>query len=441
MTIQIIRAAVLHFPRQSQTPAADIQYFAAGGLVIDDGKIVDLNDYGLMVGRYPDADVVDYRGKLLIPGLIDSHIHFPQTEMIASYGEQLLEWLENYTFPVERKFADPVYAQKIADVFLQQLLRNGTTTAMVYSSVHKEATDALFSAAQQRQMLIIGGKTCMDRHCPEWLQDSAQTAQRQSAELIEQWHGKDRLYYCLTPRFAPTSSPAQLECLGELAQQYPDVFIQTHLSESRQEIEWVKSLYPDADNYLDVYDRAGLVRSRAVFGHCIHLVDDEWSRLSESGATIAFCPSSNLFLGSGLFALHKAREHQVHVTLGTDVGAGTSFNLLRTMGDAYKVCQLQGDKLDPLTGLYMLTQGAAVALQLEDKIGNLNIGTDADFVLLAPDFDTLSTLRLRDSSKTDNPADIIFALSMLGDDRAIAATWVNGCLAYQQQEEQLYAMD
>ncbi|WP_438864745.1 guanine deaminase [Neptunicella sp.] len=439
MTKHIIRAGVVHFPQSSQTPAQDVEYFADGGLVIQNGKIVDLDTYTDALERNPDATLIDYAGKLLIPGLIDSHVHFPQTEMIASYGEQLLKWLEHYTFPVEGKFAEPEYASKMADVFLQQLLRNGTTTAMVYSSVHKGATEALFHAAQQRQMLVIGGKTCMDRHCPDWLQDSAILAQQHSAELIQQWHGKDRLHYCLTPRFAPTSSDAQLEVLGELAQQYPDVFIQTHLSETKQEIEWVKSLYPQADNYLDVYDRVGLVRSRAVFGHCIHLVDDEWSRLSESGATIAFCPSSNLFLGSGLFDLEKARQHQVHVALATDVGAGTSFNLLRTMGDAYKVCQLQGIQLDPLAGLYMMTQGAAVALKLDDKIGNLNSGTDADFVILDPDFDSLTSLRLAGfealDSSPERPADIIFALSMLADDRAIASTWVNGKPLYQREKQ------
>lgn len=438
MTINTIRASILHFPSASQAPDTEHQYFHDGLLVTRNGKVVDIGEAESLIPQYPQANHTDYSGKLLIPGLIDSHLHFPQTEMIASYGEQLLEWLENYTFPVEGKFEDPQYAAMIAEVFLRQLYKNGTTTAMVYSSVHKGATDALFAAAQNNNMLMIAGKVCMDRNCPPWLQDTPLTAQRDSAELIQQWHGNDRLYYAITPRFAPTSSPEQMQALAELAQQYPDVFIQTHLSENRNEIAWVKSLYPDFNSYLDVYDHYSMVRPRAVFGHCLHLESQEWQRLAEAGATIAFCPTSNLFLGSGLFDLDQAQANNIHLALATDVGGGNSFSMLKTFGEAYKVCQLRRTKLSPMQGLYMMTQGAAVALQLEDKIGNLNVGSDADFVLLDPMFDELSSLRLQNS--INNPSDIIFALCMLGDDRAISATYIAGELVHQYNKGSTYAV-
>jgi guanine deaminase len=428
MTIYAYRASILHFPQASTCPKDSFEYFKDGIMVTRNDKIIACGEATSLINQYQEAELQDYSGKLLIPGLIDSHLHFPQTEMIASYGEQLLDWLENYTFPVERKFADPQYAAKIADIFLAQLYRHGTTTGMVYSSVHKEATDALFAAAQKHNMLMIAGKVCMDRHCPTWLQDTPETAQRDSAELIENWHGKDRLHYAITPRFAPTSTEAQLAVLGELAEQYPSVFIQSHLSENHDEISWVKSLYPKHLGYLDVYDHFKLLRPGAVFGHCLHLEQQEWQRMAESGATIAFCPSSNLFLGSGLFDLKYAEEQLIPVALATDVGGGTSFSMLRTMGEAYKVGQLQGHQLDPMHGLYLMTQGAAVGLGLEQQIGNLNPGSDADFVILNPDFDELSSLRFEQHRE---PEDIIFALSMLADDRAISATYIAGQAVYK----------
>jgi guanine deaminase len=438
MITTTIRASILHFPRATGTPEIDFEYISDGLLVMRNGKVINLGEARSLIPQYPDAISEDYTGKLLIPGLIDSHLHFPQTEMIASYGKQLLEWLENYTFPVENKFSNEEYAAVIADVFLRQLHKNGTTTAMVYSTVHKGATDALFRAAQSKKMLMIAGKVCMDRNCPPYLQDTPESAQRDSADLIDKWHGKDRLHYALTPRFAPTSSPEQMLALAELAKQYPDVFIQTHLSENRNEIAWVKSLYPEFTHYLDVYDYYSMVRPRAVFGHCLHLEEPEWRRMAESGATIAFCPTSNLFLGSGLFDLDKARGLNIPVALATDVGGGTSFSMLKTLGEAYKVCQLQHQQLSPMQGLYLMTQGAAIALQLEDSIGNLNVGSDADFVLLDPAFDELTALRLQHCA--NSPEDIIFALSLLGDDRAIAATYIAGEPVYQANKETVHAL-
>lgn len=433
MAFKTFRGSILHFPKQTQNHEHDVEYFEDGYLVTRNDKIVDLGETDQLKSKYPDAQHHDYTGNLIIPGLIDSHLHFPQTEMLACYGEQLLEWLENYTFPTEQKFADGDYARKISDIFIRQLFRNGTTSAMVYSSVHKQATDALFETAQQSNMLIVAGKVCMDRNCPEILRDTPYSAQRDSADLIDRWHGKGRQHYAITPRFAPTSSPQQMQALGELAQQYPDVFIQTHLSENKNEIEWVKSLYPGFDHYLDVYDHYGMVRPRSFFGHCLHLDEHEWKLMASSGASIAFCPTSNLFLGSGLFDLNTAQNHNVHLSLATDVGAGTSFSMLRTMGEAYKVCQLQNAKLSPLYGLYLMTQGSAVAMGLEHKIGNLNVNSDADFVVLNPHFDEITALRLANQSQ--KPQDSMFALSMLGDDRATAATWVAGNLVYENLEE------
>ncbi|MBU3003570.1 guanine deaminase [Paraglaciecola arctica] len=427
-TAQAYRASILHFPEKSDCPKQQYQFIEDGLLVTRNDKIEFIGEYKNHINQYPEAKLYDYSGKLLLPGFIDSHLHFPQTEMIASFGEQLLDWLTDYTFPVERKFADPQYASHIAKIFVRQLHRHGTTTGMVYSSVHKQAADALFQEAASHNMLLIAGKVCMDRNSPDWLQDTPQSAQQDSAELIQKWHNKGRLKYAITPRFAPTSSHEQLHALGELAQQYPDVFIQTHLSENHNEIAWVKELFPERKNYLDVYDHYGLVRKGAVFGHGIHLEQSEWQRLQETQASIAFCPTSNLFLGSGLFDLAKAEQQEVPVMLATDVGGGTSFSMLKTMGEAYKICQLKGNQMDPMHGLYLMTQGAALGLGLENSIGNLNPGTAADFVILDPEFDELSALRFEHHR---TPQDMLFALSMMADDRAIIATYVAGTAVYQ----------
>jgi len=296
--ITLFRASILHFPKRSSLPKDDVVFFADGALLVQGEKILDVGEYALLSAQYKQAKYVDYQKRLIVPGLIDSHLHYPQSEMIAKYGEQLLSWLENYTFPTERKFASTEYCQHIAKLFIQQLINNGTTTACAFATVHQHAASALFSEASAINMAIITGKVCMDRHCPSDLQDTPELAQQQSEALIEKWHGKGRNLYALSPRFAPTSSAKQLAVLGELAQQYPSVFIQTHLSENQHEIEWVKSLYPEHKTYLDVYDHYNMVRPRALFGHCLHLHNEEWQRLSEASATAVFCPTSNLFLGS-----------------------------------------------------------------------------------------------------------------------------------------------
>ncbi|MFC3120058.1 guanine deaminase [Agaribacter flavus] len=419
----IFRGSIAHFPKVSTSPKDDIVYLHDGAIVVENGKITAIDDYKQIQQTFPSMPLTDYSGKLIVPGFIDSHTHFPQTEMIASYGEQLLAWLAEYTFPTELKFADKSYSEKMAGHFIQQLVRNGTTTALAFSTVHAHACNALFSAAAKRNMAMITGKVCMDRHCPEDLQDTPELAYQESKALIEKWHGKGRSLYAITPRFAPTSSDEQLQALGKLASEYPDVFIQTHLSENKDEIAWVSSLFPHCSNYLGVYQHYGLVRKRAVFGHCIHLQDEEWQALSSAGATVAFCPSSNLFLGSGLFDKQTADKYQVQQALASDVGAGTSFNLLRTYGEAYKVSQLKGQAIDPLQGLYMMTMGAAAALELDKDIGNLNPNTFADFVVLEPHFNSLSTLRINDTSDC---ADTLFALSIMGDERCINQTYIAG---------------
>ncbi|ANB26795.1 guanine deaminase [Alteromonas stellipolaris] len=437
--MQLFRANIAHFPTPSTVSssfAEDIAVIHDGGLVIEGKKIIATGSFTSMREQYPNAVLHDHKDSWILPGLIDSHLHYPQTESIASYGEQLLSWLENYTFPTEKQFANVEHAQKIAKVFLQQLLKNGTTTGFVFSSVHQGCCNALFSAASEIDMAIVAGKVCMDRNCPADLQDCPETAQKDSAVLIEKWHNTGRNRYAITPRFAPTSSEAQLAALGELATQYKDVFVQTHLSENVDEIAWVKTLFPKASGYLDVYDKYNLVRPRAVFGHGIHLSSDEWQRLGEAEATLAFCPTSNLFLGSGLFDLQTAKENNVHVALATDVGAGTSFSMLKTYGDAYKVSQLRQAPIDPIEGFYLMTQGAAVAHKLDDEIGNLNPNTVADFIIVTPRYDELMELRIKPNAEFD---DVFFALSILGDDRAIAETWISGQCCYNKKETH-YAM-
>jgi guanine deaminase len=413
----------LHFGQATQYINDGACYFDDGALVVEGSHIVALGSYTEVAITYANAKQVDYSNRLIVPGLIDSHLHYPQTEMIAKYGEQLLSWLENFTFPTENKFASYAYCEQIAKHFIELLISNGTTTAFAFSTVHKHATSALFTEASKFNMAMVTGKVCMDRHCPDILQDTADSAQRDSEELIKKWHGNGRNLYALTPRFAPTSSEKQLAMLGELAQQYPEVFIQTHLSENHHEIEWVKKLFPAQKSYLDVYDHFNMVRPRALFGHCLHLQQEDWLRLAEAESTAVFCPTSNLFLGSGLFDLQQAQECGVSVALATDVGAGTSFNMLSTFGEAYKVGQLQGKPLSALEGLYMMTQGPAHNYGLSDQIGNLNPGTYADFIVLNPQFNALSQLR---THADEGAEDVLFALSFIGDDRAVEATYIAG---------------
>ncbi|XOV77957.1 MAG: guanine deaminase [Aestuariibacter sp.] len=428
---KLIKGKILHFARATATPENDYTFIADGALLVESGKIAAIGTAPELQQQFPNALQVDYSEHYILPGFIDSHIHMPQTEMIASYGEQLLDWLNKYTFPTERQFENAEYADRISRFFLKQLWQNGTTSAMAYATVHPTSVNALFNAASEHDMAIWTGKVCMDRHSPEWLQDTAQTAYSESAELIEKWHHQGRNRYVITPRFAPTSTPEQLAAIGKLQKEYPDTYLQTHLSENTDEVEWVKSLFPEAKNYLDVYDQYGLVHDRAFFGHCIYLDDDSWQTLADRKAKVSFCPRSNTFLGSGLYPLHKAKQYGVVSTLATDVAGGDSFNMLRTLGEAYKVCQLQGETLDAMSGLYMMTMGSAIALGADKEIGNLSPQSAADFVVLDPHFSDLSQLRITD---TNAPEDVIFALSMLADERTTVATWIAGNPVFEQEK-------
>ena len=372
--------------------------------------------------------VLDYRGYTIVPGFIDCHVHYPQLEVIASFGTQLLDWLESYTFPAEAAFADFEHAYERAEFFLDELLKNGTTSALVFATVHPESAEAIFQAAQRRGMRLYAGKVLMDRHCPDYLRDTPESAYADSRRLIEKWHGQDRLGYAVTPRFAPTSSAAQLEAAGRLAHEFPDVHVQTHLAENPAEVAWVAELFPEARSYLDVYDHFGLLRERSVFAHCLHLDDEDLRAMAGAGGAMAFCPSSNLFLGSGLFDLARARERDIAVGLGTDVGGGTSLSMLQTIGDGYKVLQLNGQNLHAYRALYLATLGGAEALGVADRIGNLALGKEADFVVLKSDATAMMALR---NEVPLDPAQSLFVQMILGDERVVEATYLMGEMAYR----------
>lgn len=412
-------------PGESVVPNS-VEVFDDGLLVIEDGVVVEAGDATVLLQKHSDnAVVVDYSGKFLVPGFVDCHVHFPQLDIIASYGTQLLDWLDRYAFPAEMKFADKSYATEVAEVFLDELLKNGTTTALVFGTVHAHSADAILGAAQARGMRLIAGKVLMDKNCPPTLQDTPQSAYEDSRALIERWHGNDRLGYAITPRFALTSSDEQLAAAGRLANEYPDVWVHTHLAENTAEVAQIVRQFPNSRSYLDVYDQHDLLRERSVFAHCLHLDDEDRHCMAAKGGAMAFCPTSNLFLGSGLFDLRIARAAGIRAGLGSDVGGGTSLSLLRTAGEAYKVLQLQDQTLPAARSLYLATLGAAEALYLDDKIGNFESGKEADFVVLDPVGTTLSERRTRDVSSIDES---LFALTMLADDRHIAATYVAGVL-------------
>lgn len=413
-----------------------VRYIPDGLLVIENGIVKELGPYDSLREKYAQVPVIDYSGKLITPGFIDTHIHFPQVEVIAAYGEQLLEWLYKYTFPTEGKFKDKKYARQVAKFFLDELLKNGTTTALVFAAVFPQSVEAFFEEAYDRNLRMIAGKVMMDRNAPDFLVDTAASSYQDSKALIQKWHNKGRLLYAVTPRFAVTSTDEQLRLAGKLLEEFPDVYLHTHLSENPDEVTLVAKLFPQAKGYLDVYDQAGLVRPRSVFAHGVQLTDEEFQRLSQAKAAISFCPTSNLFLGSGLFKLGKAKspDHPVEVGLGTDVGGGTSFSLLTTAHEAYKVVHLQQQCLSPFKALYLATLGGARALYLEDKLGNFAPGKEADFVVL----DTRATplLGFRNPIPTVASvtalADEVFSLIILGDDRTIQATYVMGEVAYEK---------
>ncbi len=432
-TVKAWRAAIVHSLADPTEVGleASYEYLADGLLVTENDRITALGHARDLLPSLPeDAEVFECPNSLITPGFIDTHIHYPQTGMIASYGEQLLDWLNNYTFPAENRFAESHHADHVAETFLTELLRNGTTTALVFGTVHKASVDAFFRAAKQRNLRMICGKVMMDRNAPDYLTDTVESSYEDSRELIERWHNKGRLHYAVTPRFAPTSTSEQLSAAAQLLREFPDLYLHTHLSENPKECEWVHELFPESRNYLDVYDQHELLSERSVFAHCLHLCDQEFQRLSETGSAIAFCPTSNFFLGSGLFNLPKAEHHRVNVGLGTDVGAGTSFSLLQTLNEAYKAMQMQGAKLHPLKSLYLATLGGAKALRLDDRIGSLSVGKEADFVVLDCHSTPLMTYRMQN---TETLEEKLFVLTMLGDDRAVRYTVSAGNVVHDRE--------
>lgn len=426
------RGAILHFLDDPAAGAVGAhEYFDDGLLVVEDGFVASVGAASDALAALPaGTPVVDWRGKLLLPGFVDTHIHYPQADMIAAGGLQLLDWLERYTFPAEREFGDIAHAREVADFFLDELLRNGTTTALVFATVHPESVDAFFEAAKARGARMIAGKVLMDRNCPAYLRDTAESGYADSKALIARWHGADRLSYAVTPRFAPASTERQLELAGRLLDEHPGVFLQTHVAENRAEVAWAAELFPGRRSYLDIYDHFRLVRQRSVYAHCLHLDEADRARMGAAGAAMAFCPTSNLFLGSGLFDLAAARRHAVRVGLGTDIGGGTSFSMLRTQDEAYKVSQLAGLGLGALDTWYLATLGGARALYLDDRIGNFLPGKEADFVVLDPAATPLLARRIRAAPTL--PARL-FVLATLGDDRAVAATYLMGAQRHARE--------
>jgi guanine deaminase len=425
MNASLHRGALLHFLDDPATAGEEsYAYHEDGALLVENGHVVAAGDAAeVAIRAAPDTPVLVHDNALLLPGFIDAHVHYPQLDIVGAHGEQLLEWLDRYVFPTEARFGDPVHASEVARRFLDELLRNGTTTALVFGTVHPESVDAFFEAAEARNLRMIAGKVLMDRNAPSYLRDTPETGYRESKALIERWHGRGRARYAVTPRFAPTSSPEQLARAGQLLREHPGVYLHTHMSESLNEIAWVEALFPHLDHYLHSYDEAGLLGRRSVFAHCVHLSDAEWQRMAATGSNAAFCPTSNLFLGSGLFPLASAERHAVEVGLGTDVGAGTSLSLLETIDEAYKVQQLQGVSLSPLKSFYLATLGGVRALDLEEHLGNFLPGKEADFLVIDLAPTPLLAARI---ARCSSLFEKLFVLSTLGDDRCVRETWIMG---------------
>ncbi|MGU3496459.1 guanine deaminase [Xanthobacteraceae bacterium A53D] len=433
--LRALRGAAISFRGNPfLAPAEDcLTYESDALLVMDGGRITAFGPYEAVRPTLPEGTPVrTFPDAILCPGFIDTHVHYPQTEMVGSFAGDLLDWLEAHTFPTEQKFADPAHAARIARVFLRELLRAGTTTAMVYCTVHPQSAEALFAECARHDALMIAGKVLMDRHAPPALLDRSVTQSVDESEaLIARWHGRGRALYAVTPRFAGSCSQAQLEAAGHLLDRHDGLYLQTHLAENLREIQWIEGMFPHRADYLDIYAKAGLVRPRAVFGHGVHLKERHFCACHDTGAALAHCPTSNLFLGSGLFRLFEALDPRrpVRIGLGTDIGAGTSFSQLATMGAAYQVAALNGHRLDALRAFYLATLGGAHALHLDHRLGQLAPGHDADICVL--DLKATELLALR-TARAENIADQLFALMTLGDDRTVAATYVAGRCVYER---------
>jgi guanine deaminase len=428
MNRTILRGRTLSFLRFPETidDLAACRYEEDGGLLIEDGKIVASGSFADVKAKAGEGTkIVDHRPNLILPGFIDCHVHMPQMQVIASYGAELLDWLNTYTFPEETKFRDAQHGRRIARLFLDEMLRQGTTTVAAYCSVHKASAEAFFAESHERNMLNVAGKVMMDRNAPEGVLDTPQSGYDDTKALIAEWHGKGRQHYAVTPRFAITSTPEQMETAQALMREHPDLHMQTHLSENHAEIAFTQELFPSSKDYTDVYEHYGLLGPQSLFGHCIHLSEREADALSASGSVAVFCPTSNLFLGSGLFDYQRFRKRDkaLRIAVATDVGGGTNYSMLRTMDEAYKVIALNGEKLNPLASFWQITRGNAEALSLVDRIGTLEPGTDADLTVL--NARATPGMRLR-METVGTLAEELFLLQTLGDDRTVVETYVAG---------------
>ncbi len=418
---QLIRGRTLSFHADPTDTEDAFTYHEDGAIMVRDGKIAAVGDYADL--KDPAIPETDHRPHLILPGFIDSHIHFPQVQVVASWGAQLLDWLNTYTFPEEARFSEQGHAPAMAEKFLDLLLAHGTTTAAAYCSVHPQSAQALFTATHARNMAMIAGKVMMDRNAPEAVLDTPQQGYDDSKALIAAWHGRGRQRYAITPRFAITSTPEQLAMTGQLAREHPDCHIQTHLSENRDEIAFTLSLYPHARDYLDIYESHGLLGDKILLGHSIHLEEREIARIAETGSHPVFCPTSNLFLGSGLFDEAGLRARGISSGIATDIGGGTSYSMLQTLNEGYKILQLRGQKLHPYAAFHWATRGNARVLGMEDRIGTLAPGSDADLVVLDSRATPAMALRME---RAETLAHELFILQIMGDDRSVAQTYVAG---------------
>lgn len=429
MTELLLRGRVLTFhdePLAGDVDPDALTYIEDGGLLIRDGKIAALGSYAqLRAGEGRNVEVVDHRPHLIMPGFIDCHIHFPQMQVIGSYAGALMEWLNKYTFVEEQKFSNQGHPERIASALFDELIRHGTTTAAAYCSVHKASVQAFFTESHRRNMRMVAGKVMMDRNAPPGLLDTAQSGYDDSKALIGEWHGKGRQLYAITPRFAPTSTPEQLEMSGALVREHPDLHVQTHLCENTAEIAFVAELFPWSRDYTQVYEHYGLLGPKTLLGHCIHLTDAEIGSIANSGSVAVFCPTSNLFIGSGLFDLARLRasDPPVRNAIATDIGGGTSYSMLRTLDEGYKILNIQGQRYHPLRSFYQVTLGNARALSLEGIIGSFVPGAEADCVVL----DARATPAMRIRMETvETLVEELFLMQTMGDDRSIAEVYVAG---------------
>ncbi len=424
MSRTILRGRVLSFRSEPQAieDTDSFSYLEDGAITIEDGRIVAVGAFA----ADENAEVIDHRPHLILPGFIDTHLHYVQSQILASYAGSLLEWLNTYTFVEEQKFSQQGHAGAIAAAFYDELVRNGTTTAVAYCSSHPQSVDAFFAEAEKRNMLMVGGKVMMDRNAPAGLCDTAQSSYDDTRMLIERWHGRGRGLYAVSPRFAITSTPEQLDAARALVGEYPDCYVQTHLSENDAEITYSMELYPGSPDYAGIYEDYGLLGPKTLLGHCIHLNHRETGVLAETGSVAVFCPTSNLFLGSGLFDRARLAKHGVRIGIATDIGGGTSFSMLRTLDEGYKVLQLRGERLNPFASFYMATLGNARALSLEGTVGAIAPGNAADLVVLDAAATPAMALRMATASTL---AEELFLLQTMGDDRAIAEVYVAGARA------------